>query len=81
MSIRSCFRGGFEGRPGIWIGFDYDPRLVTALKTIPHTERSWEDESKLWWVSDAYEDMLRVNFPGIVAFLDAPQLPGFAALR
>lgn len=55
-----CYKGGNEQRQaGYWIGFEYSVQIVQALKAaVPHTQREWHEDKKLWWVSIEYEDEL-----------------------
>jgi hypothetical protein len=64
MNLTQCIRGGDAGgRPGYIIGFQYDPDTVETLKrSIPHFEREWREDSKAWWVSIKYEDVLKGLF-------------------
>ena len=63
-NLTQCVKSGSTvGRPGWLIKFDYDPDLIEKLKRgIYHTGREWRDDSKEWWVSEDYEDVLNELF-------------------
>ena len=71
MNLKVCYHGGDnEGRTGYWLGFDYDADMVEKLKkTIPHTDRIWDDKQKLWWVSGVYDMTLRQLFNNFYALI------------
>ena len=83
MSITSVYYGGYDGRPGWWIAFDFDPDRITSLKTlIPYEDqegwcRSWDEAGKRWWVAQEYIERLFPHFPQLEAFVRAVPLPGF----
>jgi len=68
-NLSQCVRhGDAEGREGYLLAFAYDEATVEKLKTsIPHTERNWNPETKTWWVSREYEEVLRRLFPNFEA--------------
>ena len=63
-SLTQCIKGGsFDNKPGWLIKFDYDVSLIEKLKKSIHfTGREWRDDSKTWWVSENYEDVLDALF-------------------
>ncbi len=63
-NLRQCIRGGSKtGRAGYLITFDYDEELVETLKhLIPHTEREWRQDDKVWWISITFEEVLKSLF-------------------
>jgi len=69
VSLNTCYKGGNEnGETGYWIGFRYDLDAVEDIKkAIPHTERRWDEDKKLWWVSEAYDAKLCELFPNFYA--------------
>ena len=70
-AIETCYRGGdAQQRPGFWFRFDYDEDTIAALKAaVPASDRTWDAERRLWWVSERYgEAALRV-LPGLEAYL------------
>lgn len=68
MNLSQCIKGGsVDGRAGWIIGFDYRPEIVEKLKEIPHTEREWHLDTKVWWISDIYSEHLRKIFPNFEA--------------
>jgi len=68
-NLNQCYRGGnAQGKPGYWIGFDYDTEFVEKLKkTIPHTHREWHKSKKIWWVSEEYDQELQTLFSNFYA--------------
>ena len=64
MNLTQCIRGGSQDkRNGFIIGFHYDQDVVENLKmTIPHTDREYYPASRQWWISIAYEDVLKKLF-------------------
>jgi len=64
MNLTQCIRGGDrDRRNGFIIAFHYDQDVVENLKmAIPHTEREWREDSKTWWVSEEYNDVLQSLF-------------------
>jgi len=64
-SLNVYYKGGNEsGEAGYWIGFHYDLDAVESLKKIiPHTDRRWNEDKKLWWVSEEYDAKLCELFP------------------
>lgn len=69
VSLNICYKGGNEnGEAGYWFGFHYDLDTVEAIKkSIPHTDRRWNDDKKLWWVSEQYDEKLCDLFPNYYA--------------
>lgn len=59
-NLTQCIKGGSsDGKPGWLIKFDYDPITIEALKaSIHHTAREWHDDTKTWWVSEDFDDVL-----------------------
>jgi hypothetical protein len=59
-SLTTCYRAGNAAmKPGYVIGFAYDEEAVEAIKKrIPHTEREWRSQYKVWWISEKYESVL-----------------------
>jgi hypothetical protein len=49
----------YDGGTGYDIRFPYDPTLVSVIKTIPASQRSWDPGSKSWWVHKHAFDVLR----------------------
>lgn len=76
MSLTQAYRGGDERqRPGWWLHLDYSAYLVEEIKgRIPHTERTWDEDKKRWWVSDDYVDEMVKLVPSLQAYLDQPRL-------
>lgn len=69
--LTQCFRHN----NGWCIAFQYDTELVETLKkSIPHTDRQWNADKKLWWISKQYEGILLNLFPGFKSFRDQPAL-------
>ena len=64
MNLTLCIKAGDESmREGYLIAFNYDEQAVEELKrAVPHTERSYNPDSRQWWVSKAYEDTLDILF-------------------
>jgi len=71
LKLTHCIRGGsLDQRPGFLLAFHYDPECVEDLKrNVPHTHREWREESKTWWVSKSYEDVLVKLFPNFDALI------------
>lgn len=71
MYLTQCIRGGDkDGRSGFLIAFDYDQDLVETLKrAIPHTDREWRDDDKVWWVNAKYEVALKSMFKNFEALV------------
>ncbi len=75
-----AYRGQWEGRAGWYIAFAYDPQTVEAFKrAIPHMDRAWDVENKIWWAAKEYEETLLRLFPDFEAHLKQPAMPGFDA--
>lgn len=69
MGLTEAHRGGFQGRAGWWIRFDYDEELIERLKEkVPASLRSWDEDKKRWWVSLEAEDTLLKLMPGLEAY-------------
>lgn len=70
MNLTSCIKGGSsERQPGWLIEFNYDMEFILELKKqIPHTGREWNPDTKTWWVSEDYEDVLTEKFGDFYAF-------------
>ena len=68
-NLNVCYKGGnADGEAGYWLGFHYDPDTVEAIKkAIPHTDRRWNEDKKLWWVSEEYDAKLCELFPNFYA--------------
>lgn len=62
--LASCIKGGSkDGRPGWIIAFSYDELLIERLKAeVMYTAREWRAETKTWWISEQYEDVLDAMF-------------------
>lgn len=60
MVLTSCIKGGSRNqRPGWLIQFSYDIELIETLKkSVWYTGREWNAETKTWWISEDYEDVL-----------------------
>jgi len=72
-----AYRGRWENRPGWYIAFAYDADTVETLKrAIPHVDRAWDGENKIWWVAKEYEGKLLKLFPGFEVHLNQAPLPG-----
>ena len=57
------------GAPGWLIAFQYDADLVEALKrAVPHTDRSWYEDNREWFVKETYEPVLRRLFSNVDEF-------------
>ncbi len=70
-----AYRGKWEGRAGWFVAFAYDAETVEALKrAIPHVDRAWDAENKIWWVSKDYEEDILRMFPGFEAHLKQPSM-------
>ena len=69
MNLRTCVKGGdSDGRPGWRIQFDYEPKIVERLKAaVYHQDRTWDPETKTWWISENYEDVLEGLFGNFYA--------------
>ena len=69
MRLEQAYRGGYEGRPGWWLHLTYDADGVERLKaTIPARERTWDEDKKRWWVSDAAVEAALTVVPALEAF-------------
>lgn len=70
-NLTQCIRGGDkDGRSGFIIAFSYDPDTVETLKrVIPHTDREWREDKKVWWVSARFEDALKLMFSNFEALV------------
>jgi len=71
MNLTMCARGGSsDGRGGFVLQFHYDTEFVEELKrTIPHTHREWMPESKIWWVSKDYDEILQKLFANFYSII------------
>jgi len=69
MNLKVCYHGGnSSGDSGYWLGFDYDAEMVETLKRkIPHVDRIWDDQQKLWFVKEAYDETLCKLFSNFYA--------------
>ena len=63
-NLTQCIKGGsLEGESGWLIKFEYNVELIEELKrAIPHIHREWREDSKTWWVSEEYNDVLKSLF-------------------
>lgn len=80
MALTKAYRGGdSQGRPGFWFAFKFDQDTIDALKGIPPQFRSYNEESREWWVADEPSAIAKVErlFPAFHTYVDAPSLPGF----
>jgi len=69
--LKQCYRD----RGGWCIGFHYDAELVETLKkAVPHMDREWNADKKLWWIDGRYEGILLNLFPGFAVFKNQPSL-------
>jgi len=51
------------GMPGWLIQFAYDKSFVDELKdTIPYSDREWDSENRVWWISERYEGAIKFLF-------------------
>lgn len=68
-NLTQCIRGGSQDmKAGFIISFNYDLELVEKLKhQIPHTHREWRENSKTWWISEQYENVLKEMFSNFYA--------------
>lgn len=69
MSLEQAYRGGYNGRPGWWLHLGYDEALVERLKTIPASQRTWDEDKKRWWVADEAVDAALKIVPALEAHL------------
>lgn len=71
MSLKQAYRrGDDQRRPGWALQFDYDEEKIEALKAaIPAAFRSWNDETKEWWVHLDYQDAVLRLFPQFEGYL------------
>lgn len=68
--IHACYRGGFNGRAGWWLGLEYDEDLIDRLKAaVPARERSYNDETHEWWFAVEQEAAVLSVLPAFEAFL------------
>ena len=69
MNLRAFYRGGnSKGESGYFIAFDYDAEMVETLKSaIPHIHREWNPDTKMWWVSQDYDETLQRLFSNFYA--------------
>jgi len=76
--LTECIKGGYgDMRVGWLLKFNYDIDAVEYLKRmIPHTARNWNDETKTWWVSESYSDVIKDIFGNFeaLAFLQGKLL-------
>jgi hypothetical protein len=40
------------------VSFAYDPDVVSVVKSLPSRSRSWDAESRVWWVDSWHIDQL-----------------------
>lgn len=65
-------------RAGWAIHFAYDEVVIVELKRrVAPEDRSWNSETRLWWVAAEYEDVLLDLLPEFEPFLRQAALPGF----
>lgn len=80
MALTQAFRAGYEGRAGWCITFRFDADVIRALKErVPWADRSWDGETKTWWVSAEFEDVLLKLLPDFEVYLRQGALPGMEA--
>jgi len=74
--LTQAYRGGDANqRPGWFIAFAYDVDVVERLKrAVPHTDRTWSGEAKLWWISEKYESQIDGLFVNFGEYLSQGQL-------
>ena len=66
--LTQCIKGGSkDSRSGWLIAFNYDPEIVEDIKQIPHMEREWREDEKVWWISEAYSEHLKRTFKNFEA--------------
>lgn len=63
-NLTQCIKGGSaDSKLGWLIKFEYNPVTIEALKkNIHHTCREWREDTKTWWISEEYEDVLDSMF-------------------
>lgn len=72
MSARlwQAYRGGFQGKPGYWLHFEYDEDALKVLKRYKNGEqRAWDQEEKRWWISVDIAEQVAGAIPQLQAFL------------
>lgn len=71
MNLTQCYRGGnSDGDNGFWLGFNYDIEFIEYFKkAIPHYDRRWDSEHKLWWVSKKHDEALQKLFSNFYALI------------
>ena len=76
MSLTSAYRAGDDQDCAGWrIAFTYDAVMVERLKeAIPHQYRSWDAETKTWWVAVEWEGVVLKLFPAFEAYLNQAPL-------
>jgi len=66
--LTQCVKGGSgDGRVGWLIAFDYNSDTVEAVKKIPHLDREWRPDEKVWWISEDYSEQLKGIFKNFEA--------------
>ena len=62
--LTQCIKGNSSWNlPGWLIKFDYDADLISDFKaSIDITHREWCPDTKEWWVSDGYEEVIASFF-------------------
>lgn len=67
--VTTAYRGGHDGAPGWWFGFEYDQTTVDAIKDeVPSRYRTYDQVNELWWVHVEWIDVVLVILPGLEAY-------------
>ena len=75
MRLQSAYRGGYVGRPGWWLTFDFDEDVIAYLKGFQQgTHRAWDPEGKRWWISEEIVEEVVKVIPQLQAYLKQGQL-------
>ena len=70
MSLHKAYRGGYEGRPGWWLHFDYDANMLDYIKAYKNrVQRAWDEDNKRWWIAEEIAEQVAVWLPGLEAHL------------
>jgi hypothetical protein len=78
LRVKRCWREGHEGRPGwsveLHLGGDWYTDLAALKAEVPPAERSYDEGSHVWWLSDAYAEHATTLITGLAVFLHQPAL-------
>ena len=70
LRLLEAHRGGYNGASGWWLRLEYSESGIEALKAaIPARLRTWDEESKRWWINASIQEQALELIPGLQAHL------------